>query len=334
MSCKKHPKYKGIRAPRRSNCDDCWKTYSDNIEKGISDMATLQEKAMIVTLRTGGWSGRQIDREVSTKIEEEMGAAPNSGAYMKFLLPPEDLNPVEKIIARAKIWLYNNSYPWSNAGDAIIPVSKHLECQSKMQEFKAELETEADKLEQRYQKRINERQKELGKMFRRSDYPDSIKNRFKLEVSFSPIPDSGDWRVNLSEEEVKRLSKEIEDRNKTFLRDSNKTLTLRLRDVVKEFLTRMQDKDQNSKTKLHADSLLAKIVKVVDSMDEMNLAEDKELNNLSNEIREAVKDLDPDMIREDAVYRQIAQSVVGEKLSKVESKMGAIMSNDGETANG
>jgi hypothetical protein len=51
----------------------------------------------------------------------------------------------------------------------------------------------------------------LGGLFRPEDYPapDELRSKFSFETKVMPLPDAGDFRVTLGEEEKERIKRQI-----------------------------------------------------------------------------------------------------------------------------
>jgi hypothetical protein len=124
--------------------------------------------------------------------------------------------------------------PWSDEGTRILPSKNYLPFQAEQQKISLEYSKAADAVANDLPQLLREAKQRLNGLFRSSDYPTQadFRNRFGMEVKFSPFPDAEDFRiVELDPEEVKRIRHEIETNIRDTFKEATRDLWTRVRAV-------------------------------------------------------------------------------------------------------
>lgn len=183
--------------------------------------------AMLVTLRTGRWTGRVKDNKARDDAAAASGASADSGDFIKKLMAGADaeLRSVHKSIEQARHAYYRMTYPWVTqrgagirAGARLLPNHKFFEFTELMQGYKDTVKTSLATFIAKYPELREQAKGHLGAMYNANEYPDpaDIASQFVLSVEFSPIPDGNDF-AGLENEQLKALAEKMNDRVRAML---------------------------------------------------------------------------------------------------------------------
>lgn len=143
---------------------------------------------------------------------------------------------------------------------------------------------------------------QLGNMFNRDEYPavDDIKDRFGVRVSFMPIPEAGDFRVDVATEELDELRAKYEKDYTDRITAASDSLKQRM----VEALTWLSDKMDTTagKKRLHGNALESFIEKMI-NVQELNITKDEVLNELAYKAARVANAVDIDDLRKDEHLR-------------------------------
>jgi hypothetical protein len=262
--------------------------------------ATLASKAMLCSLSISSWTGYRYDEHASEEIAEIHGADKDSGRYNKRLVPRKELIELTKVIGQARRDHEFNTLPWADNGGRILPASVYMEHTELMRTHGASFWATYNRLAARFEDLVGQ-QNRLGTLFNVEDYPgmrlehgvlrfafpEELKAKFSFETKILPLPNANDFRVALGEQDRERVKRQITETIQASLRVGTRDLWQRLYEVVSHMATRMAEYNQatqENKPKLYS-SMVTNILKIVDVLPKLNIAEDRDLDRMADDIR-------------------------------------------------
>src|SRR6185437_2553376 len=167
---------------------------------------SLCAKAMLCSLSISAWSARKHDPDASEEIATRHGAQADAGRYHKVLLPKTALAEIQKIVSEARQEHYFLTLPWDDNGYRVLPAAAYLDHVEKMNRLRARFSAAVEALSTQFAKLVEEARSRLGSLFRFEDYPSSpeLTEKFAFETKVMPLPEAGDFRVSLGDEEKAR----------------------------------------------------------------------------------------------------------------------------------
>ena len=259
----------------------------------------IQEKAMVVTLAISQWTARRYDREISDEIEQRHNAQ-EAGRYNKLLIAKDEINKITQVASDARLYNYKVTLPWTDKGDRLLPAELFFDYINKMEKFRSQFEKAVNNFIYQYYTLKTEAEHRLNTMYKEEDYPDkeSLKDKYSFNINILPIPDGKDFRVNLQNEEVAKIQKDIEKRTKLTIEKSIQSLWKRLYEAI----SRMADQLSNKHGKIY-DSLIGNVKELCHLLPALNITDDKVLNDMKEEIEKKFI-ISAESLRENKKYRQ------------------------------
>jgi hypothetical protein len=162
---------------------------------------------MLCSLSISMRSARKQDPEASQEIAQRHGAQADAGRYHKVLLPKEALAEVQKIVSDARQEHYFMTLPWDDNGYRVLPSAAYMDHAEKMRELSKRFTPAVDALAREFGNLVEQAKARLGGLFRPEDYPapKELRSKFCFETKAMPLPDAGDFRLTLGEEEKERI---------------------------------------------------------------------------------------------------------------------------------
>jgi len=259
----------------------------------MNQVKTLQEKAVIVFLTIKKWSNRKYDKKVSKEVESNYHAF-DAGRYNKILINQDAVNSISKIDGEARKFHYYNTLPWGDDGGRILPSKNYFDYMNGIDDLKRRFWIEVDKFLDSYDQYKSAAQSRLNGLFNESDYPDSYFLRRKYEFSYHvlPLPSGDDFRISLSESEIRKLSSNVEKRMMETQEYAMKSLWQRLYDAIEHIVERLSDNDARFK-----DSLINNVVELTGILPKLNITNDQNLERLRKDIEDKICTVTPAAIR-------------------------------------
>jgi hypothetical protein len=274
----------------------------------------LNEKAMLVNLTISQWTARTIDRKATWEVLEKNGASRDSGRFNKLLVELSSVKRYQRAVNEARTFHYENTLPWSDDGTRILPAANYLKYTAEMRSLKAQFQEAVDDFIQEFPALVKQAQRTLGGLFNPSDYPHphTLRGKFALDTHFFPLPDRGDFRVQLGADEQKAIQDQITTRVNESVKAAMADTWQRLHGAVKHMTEKLRDKDA-----IFRDSLIGNIKELCDLLPKLNLTDDPNLTKAIEDAKGALADLDPQELREDEAKRRDAAQAADDILSKM-----------------
>lgn len=282
-------------------------------------MESLKDRAVLVKFTDRVWIGGARDSKVSEEIEVANDAKKGTGHYWKQLVPKVALKERVNISGTARAFHDHNTNPWLGGGVRILPAANFTEYMAGMRKFQGEAETAVQKFCSEYVQWIAEAKKTQGRLFKAEQYPDpaSVADKFGFAVDVMPLPNIADWRIDLSEDQVKALRIEAEQRFADVQKEGITELFERLQKLVERAQKKLSDKEA-----IFRDSLIGNIKEMVELVSRLNVTNDPKLEAIRKETEEKLTGLSPEALRLDPDARNSAATAASAIMSKMASYMG------------
>ena len=273
------------------------------------------KKAMLVELTIRQWSARKHDRSATNAVAATYNAASatTAGRYDKYLISKA---AIEKIATRAnaiRAYHYRNTLPWGTKGQHLLPAKHFMEYRRSLQHLKGEFNNEVQAFLDRYDYYVDEARQRLGALYDPADYPpvSEVAKRYSIDLEILPVPDSGDFRVDVANEERQELMAQVASITQARQAEATKACVVRVRDV----LQRMKQQCLAERPRI-TDALVEDIHELAGSLDGLNFNDDPELQRITQEIRQDLL-FDVSSLRQSPVTRRM----VGERADQILQSM-------------
>lgn len=277
-------------------------------------MSALQKRAMLVGLSISAWTASKKDTKASESAKASAGAKSSAGWFNKRLVDPASLQPISKLEGRIRDFHYRHTLPWSDNGDRVLPGAAYMDYMDGLRKLKQEFENEVETFVKNYPMLVQDARQILGAMYDPKDYPtpESIAGRFSVNTTFSTVPDAGDFRVDVGDEAVAEIKKNIEGNVQARLAGATRDCWDRLHQVVKAMAERLGDD-----TAVFRDSLVENIELLVDIIPKLNVANDEKLDYTVKKVRDWLC-VNPASLRSQLTLRRLTAEKAVEILREIE----------------
>lgn len=272
----------------------------------VTPIPTISSSAILVELSISVWTARRLDKTASRAVTANNNAASGVANVNKKLLGDcAELDAVQKFAANARNLHYGMSMPWSDMGMRLVPTAMYL---SKYSKAMSELEQEFYRLVNiflaAYQWEIGQAQVKLGDLFNPDEYPttDAVRNKFRFQLHEMPVPDVGDFRLDVSNEAMNALADKYKSYYTTQLNNAMGDLWQRTHTALTKMSERLDYADGQTK-KVFRDSLVDNVVEMVELLDTFNITGDTQMSAMKSRLEDTLRGVTPDALREDGYLR-------------------------------
>jgi hypothetical protein len=267
---------------------------------------TISSSSMLVELSISTWTGRKLDKRASKDITSQNYAVDGVANVNKKLLGDcAELMAVQKFTANLRNAHYAMTMPWSDTGLRLLPTSQYFKYHQQMTTLQAEYERLVALFLNAYDWEIMEAQTKLGDLFIRDDYPttENLHSKFSFRLTYIPLPDAGDWRIDIGNEAKEELRAHYENYYSTQLGQAMNDVWKRTYDALSRMSERLDYADHEQK-KVFRDSLVENVAEMIELLRVCNVAGDVQMTAMANNLEEAMRGVTPDALRDDAWLRR------------------------------
>jgi len=271
----------------------------------------LNERAMLVDLSMGVWSPAREDKKRADEIADKYGADKKMGKYQRYLIDPDALKPILTKRGEIRNRHYELTLPWGDDSSRIITSAGFMLYRDQIQGLIDELTPMFREFIQRYPDLVRDAATLLNGLYDSREYPtvDQLTRKFYARIKVKPIPDSGDFRVNLGAHEVDAIRQQIEADAQSAVADAMKLTGQRIRETIGHLSTKLRAYSVTDKgvTGIFRDSLVTNVRELIDALPGLNISGDAGFARLVDQMKAELTGYDADTLRtQDSVRVDVA----------------------------
>lgn len=241
----------------------------------------LQDRSVLADLTIHRWTATKHDRTVSAEVERSH-AAKNAGRYNKQLIDKEHLAEIDELANQLRKLHYNYTLPWTDKGARLLPSKLFMDYREGVTKLKQQRKIAVDKFIGEYPNLVTQARQRLNTMFDPKDYPpiDVLRNSFDVELEITPVPDVGDFRVDIAKEVQDEVRQQLEANLKTRQEKAVKDCWQRVHEVAK----RVYDVCSMPKPRIY-DSMMDNVDDLAVVIQGLNITNDPQLDAITADLR-------------------------------------------------
>ena len=271
-------------------------------EPTVETVPTISSSAMLVELGISQWIGKKQDKKVSAEVENDKDAERGTTRVNKTLLPREPLfEAIASIVGEARTYHYHATMPWLDSGPRLLTTPMFFDYQKQLTSYQVRFDDAVNNFIEEYPDMVMRAPSKLKGMFDLADYPDAdtLRAKFKFNINFAPVPEAGDFRVNVGNDALAQLKDSYTSYYTTQLQNAYKDVWQRTHTV----LSRMSDKLAGEDKQVFRDTLVSNVQDMVDLLAKFNVTDDPIMRKAQARIENALLGITPEALREDDYLR-------------------------------
>jgi len=292
---------------------------------------SIQSSAMIVEFSASVWTGRKKDKSASAQITMQNNAASGTANVSKKLLGDcAELREVQDFVANARNQHYALTMPWSDLGQRLVPTAMFFDYQNQMSAFEQEFNRLVQAFLDVYDWEIIQSRAKLGTLFNDADYMSvyDLERKFRFSVTYSPVPEAGDFRVDMGNEQAAILKTQYQEHYEAQITKAMGDVFNRTRTYLERLHNSLDDtdvgkrKDGKPKQKRLSTSTFDGVLDMIDMLKACNLTGDTQMEAIRTKLEEQFRGLgrmplSPEALREDKHLRAETKAVVEDVISSL-----------------
>jgi hypothetical protein len=277
---------------------------------------SIASSAVLVDLNISVWTARKLDKSVSKEIDQRKSTTTKAGNYNKNLLAgATQLADITKLAGEIRDWHAKQTLPWADAGTRLLPMENFFDYKAQLSTYEAEFKQRVDTFIQEYPNIITVMAYRLGQLFNKDEYPEASKiaNKFNLRYTIMPVPETGDFRINIESDIKAQLQAEYEEAYNSRVSVAMQDAWSRLHSTMEHMIERLGGNEK----KIFRDSLIDNALELTQLLTKLNVTNDPKLEVAREKLEQALMGVTPDDLRNSEGAREEVMSRVNEIMNLI-----------------
>ena len=268
---------------------------------------SITSSAVLTELNISVWTANKLDKGATDNVTNNASAVKDAAQVRKNLMAgTHQRKAIADYAASCRLWHNTQTLPWADKGARLMPTSLFLDYKSEVNVRRDTFHKMVDQFIQDYTALVRTAHNYLGNLFNAEDYPDAdtVRSKFGFRMVFSPVPESGDFRLDLPAQELDEMKQGYEDSFKDRLADAMKEPWDRLHKTLTTISEKLTDVDGDEETKKrYHDTLITNAQSLCGMLTHLNVAGDPKLEQARRDLERTMAGADIETIKESATER-------------------------------
>jgi len=283
---------------------------------------SISSSSMLVELSISVWTGRKMDKRASDEVVAANNADKGVARVTKSLLGScDELIALQKFAANVRNMHYNMTLPWSDMGPRLLPTAKYFGYHKQMTDLQNEFIRMGDAFIDAYDLEVSQAQAKLGDLFDAREYPsaEELRAKFAFRINYIPLPDAGDWRLDIGNEAVASLQEQYRQHFQNQLEGAMKDIWSRLHETLTVLSRQLADQTEDGKTPKIYQSVFDRALEVLDLMETCNITADPNMQLMQRKLAQAFRGVTVEAVKDDAHLRRETKKSIDEAIKSLPS---------------
>jgi hypothetical protein len=279
----------------------------------------ISASAVLVELNVSVWPASKVDREITDKVNSDAGAVQGASQTKKNLFAGTSLRKdIEKFAARVRLYHNQHTLPWADKGERLLPTRLFMDYKTTMNNYEHTFNTMCNNFFVEYPRLVAEAPNALKALYKAEDYPDieDVRTKFGFRRTVKPVPEAGDFRLDVPAEDMRELVKTFEEQQKEKLAEAVREPWERLHSELTTIAKKLTDVEGDDGKKRYHDTLISNPLELCALLTKLNITNDPKLEEARRQLELTMLGADIESIKEDAHCRKQLKSKVEDILNK------------------
>ena len=290
----------------------------------VSTAPSISSAAMTVDFNASVWTARKKDHRASAEITHANYADRGVANVTKNLLGDcDELKAVQKFAANTRNIHYSMTMPWSDNGARLLTTAQYFKYNEVMTDLQNEFHRLVDEFLTAYDKTIEnaaELQVKLGAMWNADEYPTraALEDKFGFRINYVPLPDSGDFRLDIGNEAMAQIKTQYEEHYTTAVNAAMKDIWQKLHDNLTTLARQLGVNEEGKGNKLY-DTVFDRALELTEMLGTCNVTGDSQMEAMRQRLEQAFHGLTIGRIKNSPTLREDKQKELAKAIAAIPS---------------
>lgn len=277
---------------------------------------SISSSAMLVNLSISVWTASIKDKHTEAQVISNNNAKSSKAASVRkhLLADAEPLVAIGRFAGECRTrWLYSNTLPWGDNGDRMLPTAQFFTFKQEASQRENHFWGLVHAFEREYPVLTTSMALELGGLFNRNEYPhpSDIASKFGFNVTFSPVPEAGDFRVDIPSDALAELKKNYSAEADARVEAAMREAWGRLHTTIKHMQEKLTPSEDGKVKRLH-ETMLLNAGELCAVLTSLNITGDPKLEEARRKLEAVVDRTDTQSLRESDALRESVKKQIDE----------------------
>ena len=272
---------------------------------------SIASSSILVELNISVWTANKLDKRITNDVLGANGATNlDAGQFRKNLMSGTTLRKdIADFAASCRLWHNTTTLPWADRGARLLPTSLFLDYKAEANKRKARFDHMVQHFLLEYPKLQAQAQQHLGALYDPNDYPsaEEVASKFGFRMVFTPLPEAGDFRLDVANEELDILKKQYDAALNERLQDAMQSQWDKLHDLLSRMSEKLVEPEGEDKRRWH-DTFITNAHELCAMLGHLNITKDPKLDEAKRKLEQAMHGVDIDDIKDDELVRENVKS--------------------------
>ena len=281
-------------------------------------MKTLSSSAMLVELNISIWTARKQAKSVASQVDVDNGTKTKViSAYKGLLAGDDSLAAIQKLAGLIRTYHMNVTSPWNDSGQRLLTTAYFMPYQREMARLEKEYWFLVNDFLPAYGNKISAAAFQLGSLFDREEYPDvsQVQHKFGMSVRYTPVPESGDFRVDIGNEAMNDLKDQYDKLYQSNLDKVTQDAWDRLYKVLTQLSFGLRTDENGKQGKVYS-SVVENAKELCGLLQHFNVSGDTQLEAMRIKLEDTITGIDAKDIKDSDYVRVTVKQTVDAMLDK------------------
>jgi hypothetical protein len=269
---------------------------------------SITSSSVMVEMNISVWTANKLDKSATEQVVADNSAVQNAAQVRKNLMAGTTLRKdIADYAAGCRLWHNTRTLPWADKGARLLPTSLFMDYKAEANIRRDTFNNMVDNFITQYPALVQTAHNYLGGLFNPEDYPsvDEVRSKFGFRLVFSPVPESGDFRLQVAEQDLQDLRQQYEENFSTRLADAMREPWDRLHKLLTGMSEKLTDHEGDDETKKrYHDTLITNAQSLCAMLTHLNITKDPKLEQARRDLELTMLGADIDVIKESPEARK------------------------------
>ena len=262
---------------------------------------SITSSAVLVEMNISVWTANKLDKGATDAVLLSNGATVADAAQVrKNLMAGTTLRKsIADYAAGCRLWHNMRTLPWADKGPRILPTSLFLDYKQELNIRRDTFLGMTEEFRTNYPSLMQTAANYMGSLHNPDDYPsvEEVMGKFGFKVVFSPVPESGDFRLDIPQQELDEVKQGYDAAFDTRLAEAMQTPWNQLHKMLSSMSDKLAEGDEEAKRRWH-DTFLTNAQDMCAMLTHLNITKDPKLEAARRQLETAMLGADIDDIKE------------------------------------
>jgi hypothetical protein len=281
---------------------------------------SIASSALIVNLSRSVPDLIKNDPEAAKALARIKNADVGAVTARKSLIDSPALKDLQRLSREIYQWHIKNTVPWGDLGQRLKDNAGLIDYRNTMNKFEIQFEALAKKVVYEYPACCARAQNRLGDLYDPALFPsvEELRRKMRLRVTYEPIADPSNFIVQIGDQAAEEMKKQYNEVLSSRMEGISNYIYEKLREPLTNLVKRI-DYDRMDTPTGFRNTIVDNVMQIVELMGSCNFNADPKIDRLRRELRDALRGVTPDALREDSALRQHTKQEVQKIIDQLPS---------------